>query len=60
MTDEEVEQLIQDNQRMHDELKKASEDPSDPNFVRAARWLSTLHRVIQYAIECRDNARRGR
>lgn len=60
LSDEEVDQLIRDNERMQGELREASENPSDPAFVRAAFWLDTLQRVIKYAIECRDNARRGR
>jgi hypothetical protein len=53
LNDEEVDQLIEDTKRMSRELQGMAEnDKYAAQRERAARWLSTLRRTTEYAVQC--------
>ncbi len=61
LTDEEVDQLIKDSKQMARELVQIAR--SDKHLARrqqAQRWWDTLIKFADYAVECRDSARRRR
>jgi len=61
MTDAEVDQLIADVKLMTKELSHISKRDKDAaQRKRAERWLSTLGRTIEYAVQVRDMYKRGR
>ena len=58
LNDTEVDQLVADVKQMGKELRLLSESCKDAaQRKRAARWLSTLRRTVNYAVQCRGNAR---
>jgi hypothetical protein len=61
LTDAEVDQLIADVGLMSQELQRISQNDEDSNRrTQAERWLSTLGRTIEYAVQVRDLYKRGR
>ena len=64
-TDAEVDQLIADVRKMMRELEQvADRDKDTVHRLQARRWLDTLHRFADYALQgtaagCRDGARRA-
>ena len=60
LTDKQVTKLIRDTRKMTKEFLQIAGNDQDPWRRQAARWLSTLQGITTYAVQCRDNARRGR
>ncbi|MBZ5667540.1 MAG: hypothetical protein LAO30_23445 [Acidobacteriia bacterium] len=61
LTDEEVDQLVKDVGKMAREIAEIARSDKDPaRRAQAKRWQDTIMRETEYAIQCRDNARRGR
>ena len=65
--DAEVDQLIADLRRTMRELAQIARSdkdvPTPTSHARrqqAQRWLDAIIKFADYAVECRDNARRGR
>jgi hypothetical protein len=60
-TGEQVDQLIEDTRKMVRELAQIARSDRDPaRRQQAQRWLDTIIKFAEYALRCRDNARRGR
>ena len=58
MTDKQITKLIADTEQMAKEWRLIVKDSKDiEERKRATRWLDTIHRIVKYAIQCRDAAR---
>jgi predicted exporter len=63
LSEEAVDQLVEDVEQMARELVHIARSDKDPaRRAQAERWLRTWIRESEYAIQCRDDAarRRGR
>lgn len=57
-TDEDAVRLVEEAKTMARELREMAEGDEDAGKrERAARWLATIRRFGDYALECRDRAR---
>jgi hypothetical protein len=61
ISDKQAEKLVADVARMVSEIRLIARDDKDPRRrAQARRWIRVMQRESEYAIQCRDNARRGR
>lgn len=58
LNDEEAKQLVDDAGRMARELQLITKsDPDTKRREQAKRWLSTIRRMADYAVQCRGGKR---